>query len=82
MPKLPDLKPRQVIAALEKAGFRRVRQKGSHVRLRKKTASGVHHLTVPAHPTIAKGTLSDILSAVSTHNAVPKEALLKQLREG
>jgi hypothetical protein len=42
----------------------------------------VDHLTVPAHPTIAKGTLSDILSAVSTHNAVPKEALLKQLREG
>jgi len=28
------------------------------------------------------GSLSDILPAVSTHNAVPKEELLKQLGEG
>ncbi|MGZ9222672.1 MAG: type II toxin-antitoxin system HicA family toxin [Anaerolineales bacterium] len=28
MPKFPVLKPRQVIAALEKAGFRQVRQRG------------------------------------------------------
>jgi hypothetical protein len=31
MPKFPVIKPRQVITALEKAGFRQVRQKGSHV---------------------------------------------------
>jgi hypothetical protein len=29
MPKLPVLKPRQVIAALEKAGFRQVRRRGA-----------------------------------------------------
>ncbi|MGZ9224689.1 MAG: type II toxin-antitoxin system HicA family toxin [Anaerolineales bacterium] len=32
MPKLPVLRPREVTAALEKAGFRKVRQKGSHIR--------------------------------------------------
>lgn len=30
MPKLPALKPREVIKALEKAGFKFIRQKGSH----------------------------------------------------
>jgi len=35
MPKLPVLKPRQIIAALEKAGFRRVRQKGSHIQFKR-----------------------------------------------
>jgi predicted RNA binding protein YcfA (HicA-like mRNA interferase family) len=46
MPKLPILKPRQVIAALEKAGFRQVRQKGSHVQLKR----GNLLVTVPNHP--------------------------------
>lgn len=30
MPKLPRVKPREVIRALEKAGFALVKQKGSH----------------------------------------------------
>lgn len=48
MPKLPVLKPRQVIAALEKAGYRQVRQKGSHVQLKR----GNLLVTVPNHPGI------------------------------
>ncbi|MEW5939880.1 MAG: type II toxin-antitoxin system HicA family toxin [Chloroflexota bacterium] len=35
MPKPPILKPRQIIAALEKAGFRQVRQKGSHFQFKR-----------------------------------------------
>ncbi|MCC6298224.1 MAG: type II toxin-antitoxin system HicA family toxin [Anaerolineales bacterium] len=46
MPKLPVLKPRQVIAALEKAGFRQVRQKGSHMQFKR----GNLLVTVPNHP--------------------------------
>jgi predicted RNA binding protein YcfA (HicA-like mRNA interferase family) len=46
MPKLPVLKPRQVIAALEKAGFRQVRQKGSHIQFKR----GNLLVTVPSHP--------------------------------
>ena len=46
MPKLPVLKPRQVIAALEKAGFRQVRQKGSHVQFKR----GNLLVTVSNHP--------------------------------
>ncbi|MGZ9165178.1 MAG: type II toxin-antitoxin system HicA family toxin [Anaerolineales bacterium] len=46
MPKLPVLRPREVIAALEKAGFRRVRQKGSHIQFKR----GNLLVTVPNHP--------------------------------
>ena len=46
MPKLPVLKSRQVIAALEKVGFRQVRQKGSHVQFKR----GNLLVTVPNHP--------------------------------
>jgi predicted RNA binding protein YcfA (HicA-like mRNA interferase family) len=46
MPKLPVLKPREVIAALEKDGFRQVRQRGSHVQLKR----GNLLVTVPIHP--------------------------------
>jgi predicted RNA binding protein YcfA (HicA-like mRNA interferase family) len=45
MPKLPVLKTRQVISALEKAGFRQVRQKGSHIQFRQ----GNLLVTVPNH---------------------------------
>lgn len=47
-PKLPVLKPRQVVAALERAGFYVHHQKGSHVRLLHRTNSRLH-VTVPIH---------------------------------
>jgi len=46
MPKLPVLKARQMITALEKAGFRQVRQKGSHIQFKR----GNLLVTVPNHP--------------------------------
>jgi predicted RNA binding protein YcfA (HicA-like mRNA interferase family) len=46
MPKLPTLKPREVINALGRAGFSQVRQRGSHVQLKK----GNLLVTVPMHP--------------------------------
>ena len=46
MPKLPVVKPRHVVAALEKAGFRQVRQKGSHIQFKR----GNLLVTVPNHP--------------------------------
>ncbi|MFZ5818768.1 MAG: type II toxin-antitoxin system HicA family toxin [Chloroflexota bacterium] len=58
MPELPVLKPRQVIAALEKAGFRQVRQKGSHVQFKR----GNLLVTAPNHPgDLNPGVLKSIL---------------------
>jgi len=59
--KLPVVSGEETIKALCKAGFRVVRQKGSHVRLEKKTEKGTIKVTVPLHPTLKKGTLKIIL---------------------
>ena len=59
MPKLPILKSRQIITALEKAGFRKVRQKGSHIVLRRERPFA--QVVVPDHRSIDTGTLAAIL---------------------
>ncbi|RME50331.1 MAG: type II toxin-antitoxin system HicA family toxin [Caldilineae bacterium] len=45
MPELPVLKSRQVVSALEKAGFRAVRQRGSHLQMKR----GNLLVTIPIH---------------------------------
>jgi len=57
-----------------------VRQRGSHVRLRKETPVGVHKVSVPDHKVLAKGTLNDILNSVSLWNNIPKDELIDRLR--
>lgn len=57
MPRLPVLSGKELIKALKKAGFQIVRQKGSHVSLRKENFKTV----VPLHNELAKGTLVGIL---------------------
>ncbi len=59
--KLPVVSGEDVIKALHKAGFRVVRQKGSHVRMEKRTDEGVVKVTVPLHRSLKKGTLRIIL---------------------
>jgi len=58
MPRLPALKPREAVQALEKAGFSFIRQKGSH-RLYVKGDTAV---TIPYHSRdLKKGTLRQII---------------------
>ena len=61
MSKVPSLADDRVIAALKRDGWVVVRQKGSHVRLQKRTQNDVLKLTVPAHRPIKRSTLSHIL---------------------
>lgn len=61
MPKLPVVSGKELIAALKKAGFVEVRQKGSHVSLQKTTHEATYRTVVPLHQELAKGTLIDIL---------------------
>ena len=60
-PKIPVLSGEELIRALGKFGYVRVRQKGSHVRLRHPSDPRRKPVTVPLHPTIARGTLRNIL---------------------
>jgi len=62
---MPD-PPRQVsgqeaIRALERPGFVQVRQKGSHVVLKRQTPEGEIGCVVPLHRELALGTLRGIL---------------------
>ena len=57
MPKLPVLSGAQVVRALERLGFVQVRQRGSHVVLRRGDAGCV----VPLHREVKTGTLMGLL---------------------
>lgn len=58
MSRLPALRPRVVVGALERAGFSAVRQTGSHLQLKK----GHLLVTVPMHAKdLNPGTLHSIL---------------------
>ena len=60
MPKLPPLKPRQVVKKLKKLGFIKHHQVGSHLTM--KNPSNNKRAVVPMHLSdIKKGTLSAIL---------------------
>ena len=61
MPKLHRLSGREIITTLEKLGFEQVRQKGSHVVLKKQTATGEVGCVVPLHREVAVGTIHGIL---------------------
>ena len=76
-PKLPQVSGQDMVRFLEKLGYEIMRQKGSHIRLRKITIVGEHNITVPSHKIIAKGTLNDILTRVSLWNNINKEELIK-----
>jgi predicted RNA binding protein YcfA (HicA-like mRNA interferase family) len=72
MPKLPVLRPLQVIQALERAGFVRVRQRGSHLRLKR----GNLAVTVPIHP----GDLStNVLRSILRQSQMTEEEFLNLL---
>lgn len=57
MPKLPVLSGAEVVRALERLGFMQMRQRGSHVVMRRDGAGTV----VPLHREVKQGTLNGIL---------------------
>jgi len=61
MPNLVRVSGEETIRRLEKLGFKRVRQRGSHVVLKKQTADGDIGCVVPLHKELAVGTLHGIL---------------------
>jgi predicted RNA binding protein YcfA (HicA-like mRNA interferase family) len=59
MTKLPVIKPRECIKALESIGFRVDRQHGSHIIMRRDDPYA--QVIVPNHPEIHRGTLRTII---------------------
>jgi predicted RNA binding protein YcfA (HicA-like mRNA interferase family) len=60
-PRLPVVSGKEVIRVLERFGYVVVRQKGSHVRLRRASDPQKMPVTVPMHDELAFGTLKKIL---------------------
>jgi len=74
MPKLRRVSGEEAIRALERLGFRRLRQRGSHVILKRETAKGSVGCVVPLHRELAIGTLRGILQQAK----VPPEEFMEK----
>lgn len=61
MPELRRVSGPEAIRALEQVGFVQVRQRGSHVVLKRRTPEGEVGCVVPLHRELAIGTLRGIL---------------------
>lgn len=57
MPKLPVVSGKKAIRVLEKAGFERVSQRGSHIKLRGFVKGRKRTIIIPDHKVIRAGTL-------------------------
>ena len=81
MQKRPVVSGEKLLKVLVRLGYEIIRQRGSHVRLRKLTAAGDHNITVPIHDELAKGTLNDILSQVSIWNGISEDDLIEMIKQ-
>jgi predicted RNA binding protein YcfA (HicA-like mRNA interferase family) len=59
MASLPTVNYRKVVKAFEALGWKKARQKGSHIIMVKEGHEAT--LSVPAHKTVAKGTLRSLI---------------------
>ena len=61
MPKMPRISGKELIKILVLFGFVEIRQKGSHVVLKRKTEDGEIGTVVPMHKELAEGPIRGIL---------------------
>jgi len=60
-PRLPVVSGREALKAFEKIGYKVIRQRGSHIRLRDETNENHLPLTVPDHKELKPGLLRKLL---------------------
>ena len=68
----------RLIRVLERLGYKVIRQKGSHVRLRHE-GPPAHAITIPLHNPLKTGTLHGILSEVAQMRSMSMESLSELL---
>ena len=68
----------RLIRVLKDLGYRAIRQKGSHIRL-KHDGPPVHFITVPSHDPLKTGTLHGILTEVAQMRSITIDSILKML---
>ena len=75
MPRVPLLRPWQVVRAFEKLGWEVARQRGSHIVLTKE--GHMDKLSVPNHSEVACGTLRTLIARAG----IPVEEFLEAVEE-
>jgi len=68
----------ELARALQGLGYSVTRQTGSHLRLTARH-EGQHHITIPRHPALRVGTLSEILGDVAEHLKTDRATLVRRL---
>jgi predicted RNA binding protein YcfA (HicA-like mRNA interferase family) len=77
MVKLPRLSGHELVKILAQFGFKKIRQKGSHVLLIKDTRQGKIGCVVPLHDELETGTLLGILRQAK----ISREEFLRKLKK-
>ena len=77
MVKLPRLSGHELIKILAQFGFKKIRQKGSHVMLIKDTRQGKIGCVVPLHDELETGTLLGILRQAK----ISRDEFLRELKK-
>ncbi len=68
----------RLVQVLEQLGYSKVRQKGSHARLRH-DGPPTHSITIPLHDQLKVGTLHGILTEVAGMRAIAIESIVSLL---
>lgn len=78
--KIPrDVNGTELVKCLERLGYIKSRQVGSHIRLSILIDKNQYHITIPEHNPIKIGTLNNILKEVAKQLGMNKEELIKKL---
>lgn len=64
--------------ALERFGYVRIGQRGSHIHLVTERY-GRHRIAVPAHREMKSGTLNELLKQVAEHHGITRDELVDEL---
>lgn len=80
MSKLPrDINASDLIKSLQKIGYEKIHQSGSHVRLENQKFESKHRITIPYHNPIRIGTLNNIINDIAYRMNISKQELLKKI---
>ena len=79
--KWPRVPARRLISLLKRLGYQEVRQRGSHLKLRKTVKGKPHTIVIVVHSgkDLPPGYVSDVLKDVARRHEIPVEELINQL---
>ena len=79
--KWPRVPADRLVKLLERLGYARIHQRGSHVKMRKLIGEDVHTIIVVVHKgrDAPLGHVRDVLTDAAKRNQIPVEDLIRQL---